>query len=663
MIELEGKHYVRMDGKKRIDKEPMDYQTAKSRLMGKQSLGLVRTENMIMIDVDSKDVTAKLLKLFDKTGVKTYIEETDKGCHVYFKSHRLVGSWQDCDNSLGLNFITTKSHMNNRGDTFRLTNKIITGYEVADCPKWLIFKNVASILNYDPNADDNKYMGLFKHCSRYRNYGLDMDDIKLISEFINDEIYKTRLDYSRLENIINSVSDFEIPDDEKNDFATSDRYGIVNGVHHYNLVMHLIDEHGVRVLGSDIYIYRNGSYKLDTAPYMKTTTIIKAHMNIKVITASTISAVIKLLQATEEAIPNIQEDDDYLVCYQNGIFNAKTGKHQPHVPEVFVTNQLNAKFNVLKDYKTWEDIQDNAFIKFMKETQQLSNEEINNILDYVSTSFIKLNKFKKFLCLYGESNTGKSIILNAVLNMIGQDNASSVDLKDISGKYGAGQLVNKLININGDSNTNRLTDISMIKQITGGDGSIQVEQKYKQGYSTRIYTKLLFGINQLPQQQEEQSDAWYNRIMLVHLRKVIVMNDSQVKLLYGAFMDLFSYMLHRLHLLVNHKITITESQYSKDLIKMLKDASMHPLDRWILHFRNKMGVEDNTKQFGVRLKDSTKKGIPFTIAYEDYVSYMNEEYSGVKKFGKAKMSSELSGRNTEFIYKGAKNQTQLNLWL
>jgi P4 family phage/plasmid primase-like protien len=115
-------------------------------------------------------------------------------------------------------------------------------------------------------------------------------------------------------------------------------------------------------------------------------------------------------------------------------------------------------------------------------------------------------------------NSGKSTLLHVLRYLVGEQNCSSVPLKDIKNSQHTPGLINKLLNIDYDVSQKAVEFEDEFKKITGGE-PIRVNQKYVEAFSFNPYCKLAMSANIFPK-ITDHSSAFYNRLILIPCDRV-----------------------------------------------------------------------------------------------------------------------------------------------
>jgi putative DNA primase/helicase len=101
-------------------------------------------------------------------------------------------------------------------------------------------------------------------------------------------------------------------------------------------------------------------------------------------------------------------------------------------------------------------------------------------------------------------------LLAAIRAVLGDRNISSLNLDQLSERFGAAGLYGKLANVVDDLSSRHLVDTSTFKRIVGGD-PITADRKHRDPLTFRPFARLLFSTNDYPQSADASSrfyDGW-----------------------------------------------------------------------------------------------------------------------------------------------------------
>lgn len=121
------------------------------------------------------------------------------------------------------------------------------------------------------------------------------------------------------------------------------------------------------------------------------------------------------------------------------------------------------------------------------------------ILEYIGATISNVYgwRFKKFLTLKGKGNTGKSVLLDLVIFILGLDNIFASDIKKLHSNFGLAGAYGKRLICCGDMKFASLAEIDIIKELTGGD-FVNLEAKYQNSFTTKYKGLMWFNCNDLP---------------------------------------------------------------------------------------------------------------------------------------------------------------------
>lgn len=200
------------------------------------------------------------------------------------------------------------------------------------------------------------------------------------------------------------------------------------------------------------------------------------------------------------------EPNPNLLFFTNGTLDISSMKFSPHDEKNIAFAQLPYEYNPTAKAPIFEqtvaDIfnHDNSVIKVLQEA-----------FGY-SLYYGKHYPLQKIFIFRGNGRNGKSIIAECLRNMLGHQNCSSTNIDDFQKSFGMQDIEGKYVNISEEKGMTKALDTSAFKAITGGD-EIQVEKKYQNSYSTKVYTKL-FLLTNYPIVVNDASFAFMNRLVI-----------------------------------------------------------------------------------------------------------------------------------------------------
>lgn len=202
----------------------------------------------------------------------------------------------------------------------------------------------------------------------------------------------------------------------------------------------------------------------------------------------------------------IGQDPD-LIPLENGIFNFKTEQITPYSSEIIFLNKHPIVW-------TNNPIENNPIDSFLE--QVTSNQEDHLLLkELVGYCFYRAMPFQNIFLLYGSGGNGKSVFLDILRNILGDESYSSQSLQNLTrNRFAKASLYNKNANIFGDLPRTALMESGILKELSGGD-MVEAEQKFKSGFLFKNHAKIIASCNEVPE-SPDQTDSWYRRIIIVN---------------------------------------------------------------------------------------------------------------------------------------------------
>ena len=218
--------------------------------------------------------------------------------------------------------------------------------------------------------------------------------------------------------------------------------------------------------------------------------------------------------------PNEEFNKEDGLCFRNVYLDLKTLKASPHDKK-----RVNT---ILIDYDYNPEAESSLWLNTLQTTFEGDHNRINSLQEFYGYCLSKETRYKKAMFLYGDSDTGKSVLLEVLLNMLGQDNVSFVSLRHFYNDVRLSSMQHKLANICTEIPKNAADFEEMFKKISVGE-NIEVSPKYIPQFSFRPFCKLIFAVNEWPR-IADRSNAFFTRMLVIGLDRVF-QNDEQDKFL------------------------------------------------------------------------------------------------------------------------------------
>lgn len=245
----------------------------------------------------------------------------------------------------------------------------------------------------------------------------------------------------------------------------------------------------------------------------------------------------------------------------NGLLNYMTGELKDHSEKNYFTYSINAEY--LEDDS---EISCPVFEYFCKTSlaplnppdketaQRIIAEKRRLLLEFIGYICSNNTSGKCALFFKDEPDSGKSIIINFISMLFQPELISNIPLHKLADRFNKAELFGRKLNVAGEIQGKRLSEISIFKSVTGGD-SISTEFKGKDPFSFTPKCKLLFAGNALPDTTEaDATKAFCNRLIVLLFNHSIPKDKQDKDLLNKLWLErnsiftLAVYALRDLHL-------------------------------------------------------------------------------------------------------------------
>ena len=124
---------------------------------------------------------------------------------------------------------------------------------------------------------------------------------------------------------------------------------------------------------------------------------------------------------------------------------------------------------------------------------------------------------QRFFLFIGEGANGKSTLIDCLKWVVGDENYSCVPLRDLNNSFKCYALVDKLLNVVTENETDgKGFNSEALKAITTGD-AITVEKKYADSFTYEPFCKMVFATNDFPFSRDH-TDGLTRRIVAIPFR-------------------------------------------------------------------------------------------------------------------------------------------------
>jgi putative DNA primase/helicase len=180
--------------------------------------------------------------------------------------------------------------------------------------------------------------------------------------------------------------------------------------------------------------------------------------------------------------------DRHLINLENGLYDIRTGTFKPHTPAVLSTIRIPVSYDPDATCPTID--------RFLSEIVVAEDQQV--LVELAGYALIPDTRIQKAVMLYGNGANGKSVYLELLTRFIGEMNTSGESLQDIEQtRFSVANLYGKLLNVDSDLSSMKVTDSRNFKKLCGGD-RMHGERKFEDAFEYKNTARLVFSANVLP---------------------------------------------------------------------------------------------------------------------------------------------------------------------
>lgn len=459
-------------------------------------------DNVIVIDIDDYDQSEILMNVVEDLQLACRVTATTRGKHFYFYGGNINKCGTHVKLAVGLE-ADIKIGNHNSYTVLKYADqerKIIYDIEPDEdyqaAPAWLTpVKTKTDFTTL--GAGDGRNQELFNYILSCQAAELSNEDIVEAIKLLNKYVLPESLSDDELNKILRDDS-----------FKKPSFYGKNGNFLFDRFARYLAKEFNIIRIDGQLHIYKDGVYKDGLQS-------IEAEM-IKLIpnlTARNRSEVIKYLYLITPEIKS-QSGANY-VAFNNGIYNINTGKLEEFRPDVIVKNKIPHDYN----YNAYDETMDAVLDRI-----SCNDDSIRDLLEEVAGYvFYRRNELRKAFIFIGDKANGKSTYLDCITTMVGEDNTTALDLKELGDRFRTAELFGKLICAGDDIGDEFIPNPAVFKKIVSGD-PIVVERKGQDPFTLYNYAKPIFSANNIPR-IKDKTGAVLDRLVIVPFNASFSKND------------------------------------------------------------------------------------------------------------------------------------------
>ena len=480
--------YVKCDGKKAVEKfkniPDSDLRTLEQAEKCESYAGIL-APGVVLLDFDIKEQSDIAYIIIQRMGISCRIYQSDKGYHFLMRANDKLTKCQTrvklacgviCDVKVG----TSASY-----ECLKVNGHVREMIQDCDDPDVApaYLSPVESDVDFLNLGDgDGRNSTLYAYILTLSKAGLSKAEIKDTINIINKFVLKEPLPQSEIDTILRDDAFVT----QKPSF-TDDKGRFLHSVFAEWLVNNL---HIVKVSGA-LHIYKDGIYVRGTK--MIEQEMIKHIPNMTQAKRKETYLYIDLLLEEDHEIA-----DARYIAFNNGIYDVVTEQLMDFTPDIVLVNKIPHDYD--------PDAEDATMLKVMNNLTCGDPNLFDLLCEMVGYLFWRKNEMGwTFFCLGNKAN-GKSTFLDTLNYLLGNENTSALDLKELGKDFKSQELFGKLANIGDDIADDYISDTSIFKKVATGN-IITANPKYEQPFKFRPFAKLIFSCNTFPRLNDRTNAA------------------------------------------------------------------------------------------------------------------------------------------------------------
>ena len=453
----------------------------------------VLEKDTMFIDIDDPRQSEILMDIVEDLQLDCRVICTDRGKHFIFKNTRVhrcktketLACGLTADVKVG--YVNAYEVLKMDGEERFCEWDIEPGAHYQEVPKWLLPIGKKKLDLIDMEAGDGRNQELFNYILTLQSNDLSVEEIRETIRIINDYVLKDPLSDQEVETILRDDA-FKKPV-----FFNGPRFLFDRFAAYMKNTQHVVLIDGI------LHIYRDGVY-------LNGYRHIEAEM-IRTIPELSDTKRKEVLKYMQLICDTVEPADARYIAFRNGIYDVVEDTLQDFSPSIVITNKIPWDY----DPQAYSEIAERTLDRL-----SCGDRTIRALLEEcIGYCFYRSNAYKKSFMFTGDKNNGKSTFLKLVKVIMGEDNISALDLKELGDRFSTSMVFGKLVNIGDDIGDDFLqgTQVAMFKKIVSGD-RIKAERKGQDPFEFDPYVKLLFSANDIPR-MKDKTGAVLDRLIII----------------------------------------------------------------------------------------------------------------------------------------------------
>ena len=452
--------------------------------------GILAAET-ILIDVDDFEASEILFKVVKEYALTCRVYRTSRGKHFLFKNSGVPTNKTGCKLAIGLT-ADIKIGTRNSYEVLKYDNQnreilydTAENEEAQQLPRWLFpVKSKMEFLNME--TGDGRNQGLFNYILTLQSNDFSVEEARETIRIINKFVLKVPLSDDEIETVLRDDA-FKKPVFFMGSTFLFDKFATF-----------LKNNNHIIKINNQLHIYKNGIYISGMAE-------IEAEMiqHIPGLNRAKRTEVLAYLDILIRE--NSKAEDANLIAFENGLYNIVDDSFVEFTPEHIITNKIRWKYNP----EAYSELADKTLNKIA-----CNDPQIRALLEEaIGYCFYRRNELGKAFILTGDKSNGKSTFLSMVQCLLGDENISSLDLKELGDRFKTAEMFGKLANIGDDIGDEFIANPAIFKKLVTGE-RVSAERKGQNPFEFNNYSKLLFSANNIPR-IKDKTGAVQRRLTII----------------------------------------------------------------------------------------------------------------------------------------------------
>lgn len=452
--------------------------------------GILAAET-ILIDVDDFEASEILFKVVKEYALTCRVYRTSRGKHFLFKNSGVPTNKTGCKLAIGLT-ADIKIGTRNSYEVLKYDNQnreilydTAENEEAQQLPRWLFpVKSKMEFLNME--TGDGRNQGLFNYILTLQSNDFSVEEARETIRIINKFVLKVPLSDDEIETVLRDDA-FKKPVFFMGSTFLFDKFATF-----------LKNNNHIIKINNQLHIYKNGIYISGLAE-------IEAEMiqHIPGLNRAKRTEVLAYLDILIRE--NSKAEDANLIAFENGLYNIVDDSFVEFTPEHIITNKIRWKYNP----EAYSELADKTLNKIA-----CNDPQIRVLLEEaIGYCFYRRNELGKAFILTGDKSNGKSTFLSMVQCLLGDENISSLDLKELGDRFKTAEMFGKLANIGDDIGDEFIANPAIFKKLVTGE-RVSAERKGQNPFEFNNYSKLLFSANNIPR-IKDKTGAVQRRLTII----------------------------------------------------------------------------------------------------------------------------------------------------